>query len=178
MTFDGKPGPLTCVQDSQINVAVPWSVAGPTTQVCASNNNVTTNCLVWPVAPAAPGVVTVDGTHAAALNEDGSINSAANPAKFGSIVSIFATGLGPIGPPQPDGALVGMPLPVNELSLHLVIPCTSIPCDVINVPAPEVVYSGPAPFLIAGASEINFTLFLAVGAQAASSNTFEVYVGP
>ena len=26
VTFDGKPAALTWVQDSQINVAVPWSV--------------------------------------------------------------------------------------------------------------------------------------------------------
>jgi hypothetical protein len=36
VTFDGKPAPLLWVQDAQINAAVPWSVAGPTTQVCVS----------------------------------------------------------------------------------------------------------------------------------------------
>jgi uncharacterized protein (TIGR03437 family) len=185
VTFDGKPGPLIWVQDAQINVTVPWSVAGPSTQVCVSYNNVETNCLMWPVAQAAPGVVTVDGTHAAALNQDGSVNSAANPAEFGSIVSIFATGLGPISPPQADGALVGLPLPVNELPVQVDLQCTSLPCGVLGLPGPEVVYSGPAPFLIAGASQINFKatpqiLFLAVGTppEAVSSNRFQVYVVP
>jgi uncharacterized protein (TIGR03437 family) len=184
VTFDGKPGPLIWVQDAQINVTVPWSVAGPTSQVCVSYNNVNTNCLNWPVAQAAPGVVTVDGTHAAALNQDGSINSPMNPAKSGSIVSIFATGLGPISPPQADGVLVGMPLPVNQLPPVLGFACTSIPCGVLNVPGPEVVYGGPAPFLIAGASQINFRaapgpLFLSLGTPtqtAGYSNTFQVYV--
>jgi uncharacterized protein (TIGR03437 family) len=183
VTFDGKPGALTWVQDSQINVAVPWSVAGPTTQVCLSYNNVKTNCLTWPVTQTAPGVVTVDGTHAAALNEDGSINSASNPAKFGSIVSIFATGLGPISPALADGALVGTPLPVNQLPMQLFMEC-SLGC----FPPPlDVIYAGPAPSLIAGASQINFRanvstylhLYIAVGSQPqAFSNSFEVYVSP
>jgi len=85
-------------------------VAGPTTQVCVTYNNAKTNCLALPVAEAAPGVFTVDGTYAAAVNQDGSVNSAANPAPPNSIVSIYATGLGPINPPQADGSLVGLPL--------------------------------------------------------------------
>jgi uncharacterized protein (TIGR03437 family) len=183
--FDGTPAPLLWVQDAQINLAAPWSVTGPNAQVCVSYNNVTTNCLTLPVVPAAPGVFTVDGAHAAALNQDGSINSAANPAAPGSIVSIFATGPGPITPPQADGSLVEMPLPVNELPVSLFPTCTEIPCGVLNVPGPPIFYAGPAPYLIAGASQINFQatplpLSLSVGGTStpAVSNSFTVYVGP
>ena len=84
-------------------------------QVCVAYNGVKTNCLSWPVVEAAPAVFTVDGVYAAALNQDGTINSADNPAAPGSIVSIFATGLGPISPAQADGTLVGFPLPNNVL---------------------------------------------------------------
>ena len=80
VTFDGKPAPLLWVQDTQINLVVPWSVAGPTTEVCATYNNVQTNCLTWPVAEASPAVFTVDGYYAAALNQDGTLNSATSPA--------------------------------------------------------------------------------------------------
>jgi uncharacterized protein (TIGR03437 family) len=123
-------------------------------------------------------VVTVDGTYAAALNQDGSINSAANPAKDGSIVSIFATGLGPISPSPADGTLVGMPLPTNQLPLLLVPTCFALQCA---HPPWNVIYAGPAPYLIAGASQINFpatgfTLFLTVGAE--QSNNFQIYVSP
>jgi uncharacterized protein (TIGR03437 family) len=38
------------------------------------------------------GIFTVDGTYAAALNQDGTANSASNPAAIGSIVSLFGTG--------------------------------------------------------------------------------------
>jgi uncharacterized protein (TIGR03437 family) len=162
VTFDGKPAPLLWVQDTQINLVVPWSVAGPTTEVCATYNNVQTNCLTWPVAEASPAVFTVDGYYAAALNQDGTLNSATSPAPAHSIVSIFATGLGPIGPPQADGSLVGLPLPVNTLPVQVATYfCPSIlgswpPNCELTLTVSNAIYAGPAPFLIAGASQINF----------------------
>ena len=114
VTFDGKPAPLIWVQDAQINAVAPWSLTpGQTTQVCVSYQNVKTNCLTVPVAQTSPGVFTIDGVHAAALNQDGTINSADHPAPVGSIISVLATGLGPIDPAQGDGTLVGFPLPTN-----------------------------------------------------------------
>jgi uncharacterized protein (TIGR03437 family) len=95
VTFDGTPGPLLYVQDGQINAIAPWRLTpGQTTQVCFSYNGSATNCIQRMVVQAAPGVFMADSTHAAALNQDGTINSATNPAQPGSIVSIFATGLG------------------------------------------------------------------------------------
>jgi uncharacterized protein (TIGR03437 family) len=48
-----------------------------------------------PVATAAPGIFTIGATgQAAALNQDGSLNSVMNPADRGSVVSIYATGQG------------------------------------------------------------------------------------
>jgi uncharacterized protein (TIGR03437 family) len=198
VTFDGKPAPLLWVQDSQINAVVPWPVAGPTTQVCATYDNVRTNCLTRSVADVAPGVFTVDGFMAAALNQDGTVNSAANPAPAGSTVSVFATGLGPINPAQADGSLVGQPVPVNVFPVGLeVLPpaCVQPPSwATAEPPCPTgsssgtVSYAGPALFLIAGASQINFTvsdafrsslgLYLTVQTPSgtASSNTFNVAV--
>ncbi len=50
-----------------------------------------------PVAGAAPGIFTTAGSgtgEAAAINQNGSLNSASNPAPRGSIVSFYATGQG------------------------------------------------------------------------------------
>jgi uncharacterized protein (TIGR03437 family) len=192
VTFDGTPGPLLWVQDAQVNVIAPWSLTpGATTQVCVSYNDVKTNCLAWPVAQVAPGVFTVDGLYAAALNQDGTVNSPTNPAQFGSIVSIFATGLGAINPPQADGSLVGLPLPVNALPVTVDLGhCieTPFPPHMCEDPGPyNVFYAGPAPFMVAGASQINFTanmhtgtpLVLAVTPQTgqpASSNWFQLHM--
>lgn len=186
VTFDGTPAPLLWVQDTQINVIAPWSLTpGQTTQVCASYNGVKAKCLNWPVAQTSPGVFTVDGSHAAALNQDGTVNSAANPAARGSIVSVFATGLGPITPPQSDGTLVGVPLPANDLMVYGY--AHSMIFSILNsrfVPASrilELTYKGPAPYLVAGTSQINFKVTEDPGGfwitvLSAQSQTFAVYV--
>ena len=165
VTFDGTPAPLLWVQDSQINAVAPWSLTpGQNTQVCATYNNVSTNCLTWPVAETAPGVFTVDGTHAAAINQDGTVNSASHPAPVGSIVSVWATGLGAIAPAQADGTLVGFPLPYDALPGTVeslwVIPGTypdGLGEQRIFTPL-TVTYAGPAPYMVAGASQINFRI--------------------
>lgn len=189
VTFDGKPAPLLWVQEHQINVVVPWSLTpGKTTQVCVSNNGAKLNCLTWPVAETDPAVFTVDGAYAAALNQDGTVNSAANPAKVGSVVSVFATGMGPISPPQADGSLVGLPLPVNEMPVGVAYNsgCIRPPdCTFANL---TVDYQGPAPFELAGLTQINFhvpdqipslPLFGAGGIWVGGSNQFWIYVtGP
>jgi len=165
VTFDDTPAPLLLVQDAQINAVAPWSLTpGQNTQVCVSYNNVKTNCLAWPVAQAAPGVFTVDGTYAAAINQDGTINSASHPAPVGSIVTVWATGLGPIAPAQADGTVVDLPLPTDVVLPVGVQAPTPIfePCHpgFQTCPDPyiyfDVKYAGPAPYMVAGVSQINF----------------------
>ena len=160
VTFDGTPAPLLWVQDAQINVVAPWSLTpGQTTQVCVIYSGAKTNCLSWPVVETAPAVFTAsDGVHALALNQDGSLNSASNPAALGSIVTVFATGLGPITPPQADGTLVGLPLPANVLPVTVGFVVANPPFGATIYNPFEVTYAGPAPYLVAGATQINFKL--------------------
>ena len=183
VTFDGKAAPLLWVQNSQINAIAPWSLTpGQNTRVCVTTGTITTNCLTESVAQTSPGVFTVDGYYAAALNSDGTVNSATNPAKAGSIVTVFATGLGPISPAQADGTLVNFPLPSNTLSVQVAPPGfpTGIGPQTITVPL-RTTYAGPAPYLVAGASQINFqispALIFTISAGGASS-TFSVHVSP
>src|ERR1019366_4216877 len=167
VTFDGKLAPLLWGQDAQINVVAPWSLTpGQTTQICVSYNNVKTNCLTWPVTQAAPAVFTLDGVYAAALNQDGTLNSADNPAAPGSIVSVFATGLGPITPPQADGTLVGLSLPNNILAVQVEAKSlgSTYPFGPPMLITPfDVTYAGPAQYLVAGVSQINFKVVNYVG---------------
>jgi uncharacterized protein (TIGR03437 family) len=99
-----------------------------------------------------------DGVHALALNQDGSVNSASNPAAAGSVVSVFATGLGPVAPPLADGTLVGFPLPTNVLPISVGFTVGNPPFGATISNPFEVTYAGPAPYLVAGTSQINFKL--------------------
>ncbi|MGA2131084.1 MAG: hypothetical protein ABSH50_02115 [Bryobacteraceae bacterium] len=158
VTFNGIPGPLLYVQGAQINAIAPWALqAGETVKVCVVYNGTPTNCLPRPVVNQHPGVFTLDGVFAAALNQDGSFNSASNPAQIGDIVSIFATGLGPITPPQPDGTFVGLPLPTNVLPDYVYWLEDTFFIGTI-AEGTTVSYGGPAPFEVAGVSQVNFVV--------------------
>jgi len=148
------------------------------------------------VVEVAPGVFTTDGTHAAALNQDGTLNSAANPAALDSTVTIFATGLGPTDPPQADGALAEPPLAADTLQLTLLGGCAfsmgGIPPICIAYDYYPALSAGPAPGSVAGLSQmvINASDFfkqnfppqpLSVVVQeasgtAANSNEFTIYL--
>jgi uncharacterized protein (TIGR03437 family) len=198
VTFDGKPAPLLWVQDAQINAVAPWSLTpGRSTQICVAYGGAPASCVTWPVVQVAPAVFTVDGVYAAAMNQDGTANSADHPAPVGSVVTVWATGLGPITPAQADGTLVGFPLPGNvvlpvqvQSVQPLFEPCHPgvgpfcPPPNIINF---DVTYAGPAPYQVAGISQINFRAVayapswapgtpITVNLPSAQSPGFQIYV--
>jgi uncharacterized protein (TIGR03437 family) len=159
VTFDGVPSPLLWVQEGQVNAVVPWALTpGANTRLCVASNGTNTNCLDQPVAQIAPGVLTVDGHYAAALNQDGTVNSAGNPAISGSVVTVFATGVGPVTPALADGSLVNLPLPTNVLQARVCNPDGPYPPVGADnwTGCANVDYAGPAPFELAGLTQINF----------------------
>ena len=163
VTFDGTPAPILWAQDGQVNVVAPWSLnTSRNTQVCVTYREVALKCVSWPTAGWTPGVFMNYGTtFAVALNQDGSVNSATNPAALGSVVSVFANGLGSITPQQADGALVDVPLPNNVFpaTVKALVPDPNSPRGIGTMEvAAEVLYYGPAPFRVAGISQVNFRL--------------------
>jgi trimeric autotransporter adhesin len=148
--FDGIPSPLLYTGSDQVNAVVPHSVAGrTTTRLQIEYLGLTSNDLSVPVAASSPGIFTLNGSgtgQAAILNQDNSVNSAANPAQPGSILVIYATGAGQMNPAVPDGAIpVADPLPK---------PIAPVTLTIGNFEA-EVLYAGAAPGLVAGALQVN-----------------------
>jgi uncharacterized protein (TIGR03437 family) len=94
-----------------------------------------------------PALVTLNYSglsSAAALNEDGSVNSSSRPAQPGSVVSLFMTGMGMVNPPIVEGTTATRPGTV----------ATVPEVTVFNSKA-EVLYAGPAPGLLAGVYQVN-----------------------
>jgi astacin len=148
--FDGVPAPLLGVQARQSSAVVPFSVAGKSiTLVEVEYQGRRTQSLFLPVASSAPGIFTLDQSgrgQGAILNEDGiTVNSPANPAPRGSIVSIFATGAGETDPASLDGVLPWGILPVPRLPVMVRI----------GRAAAEILYAGAAPGLVSGVLQIN-----------------------
>ncbi len=106
----GIPAPILYSSPDQINVQVPYEIAGQTNvnlEIHDPSGNVvgTREFAVARNEPSAftsgAGYATCNGTIAAAflpvaLNADGSLNSCANPAAPGSIVTLFVNGTGAV----------------------------------------------------------------------------------
>ncbi len=100
LLFDGVPATLFYTSANQINALVPGGLAvnSTTTMSIVVDGAAIADSSV-PVVPAAPGIFTLSGGagQAAANNQDGSLNSASNPAARGSVISLYATGQGSDG---------------------------------------------------------------------------------
>jgi uncharacterized protein (TIGR03437 family) len=93
VTFNGIAGQVLFSNATQINLVVPASLAGKSSaQVVVTANGIASAPLTVNLAPFGPGIFT-NGV----LNQDNSLNSSKQPAKVGSIIQIFATGLSGTG---------------------------------------------------------------------------------
>jgi len=141
--FDGVPVPLTSVSSGQVTAIAPLGLKAAATKVQVQYGNQVSNGFSMPVAPATPGLFAV------ILNQDGTPNSASNPAAPGSVVSLFATGAGPVAPALQDGAIVTASNP-QQLVLPVAVQ--------IDGQQAAVVYAGGAPGIVQGISQINVRL--------------------
>jgi uncharacterized protein (TIGR03437 family) len=128
--FDGVPAPVFYAQFGQINVQVPYTVAGnAVTHVQALYQGITAGSVDLVVVAAAPALFPV------VVNQDGSPNSALDPTALGSILTFYATGEGLTNGPNVSGqaAVVPYPSPIQPVSL-----------TVDGFPA-QILYAGSAP---------------------------------
>jgi uncharacterized protein (TIGR03437 family) len=89
---------------------------------------------------------------AAALNQDGTVNSPDNPAARGSVVSLFATGLGPFVPALFDNAWSPIAPPWTSLATPISAATVGSTLTPIRMP---VLWAGPAPGESPGVYQIN-----------------------
>lgn len=121
--FDGVPAPLTYVGPTQVNLIVPYELAGKThSQMTVEHKGQQVLSLGVAIVPSAPAIFAMDYSGigpGAILNQDGSLNSAGNPADRGSVIQIFATGEGVTDPAGVDGKLGADPLPHPVLPISV-----------------------------------------------------------
>lgn len=95
--FDATPAQLLYVSAGQISAVVPANVQGKASVQVVVDRGAggVSGPMTMPVVAAVPGLFTLDGSGtglAAAVNQDGTVNGTGNPARKGSIVSLYATG--------------------------------------------------------------------------------------
>jgi len=131
---------------------VPFEVAGKSsTQVVATVNGTASAARQVAVAAAAPGIFTRDLTgtgQAVVFNQDGTLNSATNPAARGSVLTLWITGMGLLDRTYADGQVVNGSLGAvtRPFMINLVTP-GQFPLGIL--------YAGQAPDMAAGVVQVN-----------------------
>jgi endo-1,4-beta-xylanase len=148
--FDGVAAPMIYAAENQVAAVVPYEIAGQSfTLVQVEYDGIRSVAVTVPVLAAVPGIITTNaqGTgQAVAVNQDGSINSASNPAARGSVVVLYATGEGQRSP----AGVTGVPAPAYDGPV--LSPGATVGGIVANLP-----YAASAPGYV-GLMQINLTI--------------------
>jgi uncharacterized protein (TIGR03437 family) len=104
VAVNGVPAPPYYVSAGQVNVQIPYEVAGQSqASVSVSYNGTGSAAQLIQIAASTPRL------YPGVFNADGSLNSAENPAPANSIVTLFATGHGVTNPPSFTGKAAAEP---------------------------------------------------------------------
>ena len=142
VVVNGVQAPLYYVSASQVNIQIPYEVAGQSqASVSVSYNGTASSAQAVQIAASAPRL------YPGVFNADGSLNSAANPAPVGSIVILFATGAGVTNPQSITGKGAAEPYPQ---------PVAPVRVSIGGQDA-EILFAGAAPETV-GVLQINVRL--------------------
>ena len=164
VTFDGIPGTPTYVSSTQINVIVPYEIAGrSSTNVVVSYQSEQSSPIPQNVANYAPGIYTFSATgagQAAALNQNYSLNGPSigivvngtslntTPAAPGTDIIVYITGAGVTSPAGTTGTVT------PSSPLQYVANATATIGGVNAV----VAFAGAAPGEVTGVVQLNITV--------------------
>ena len=142
----GNGAPLFFVSSGQINIQVPWELAGQTqARLTITAGGVTSNPQTVSLATFAPGIfqlangqgaILIANTATVAAPVASIAGSQARPANPGEFITIYCTGLGPVTNQPPTAA----PASGSPLSVTTTTPAVSVG----NIPG-TVSFSGLAP---------------------------------
>jgi uncharacterized protein (TIGR03437 family) len=170
VTFNGIAAPILYAAGDQINVQVPYEVAGQSqVTMLVSSSQVSpavSESYYLAVVARQPSIFlnpasfgeplfdlatcngqSLDGVQPLAFNADGSLNSCATPAAAGSAVTVFLNGIGATVPAQTTGALstsavaIAPPASLNLTPSPRALPTQTVPGLIAAVAAVQV----PAP---------------------------------
>jgi minor extracellular serine protease Vpr len=143
------PGHLSYASPTQVNLQVPWELAGQTSaQIKVSINFTYGAVFTIPIAAYSPAFFEIAPGEAAAEDSNYNVLTPTNPAKRGSTILLYANGLGPVSNTPPSGD----PSPASPLAQT-----TTTPVVNFGTTAGTVVFSGMTPG-VAGLYQMNVTV--------------------
>ena len=118
------PGRINYVSPNQLNLQVPWELAGQTSATVKVMVNYTySGEYTLPLAEYSPGFFIIDSSNdVAALDQNYKVVNSSNPVARGTFVQLFMNGLGPVDNPPADGAAA----PASPLANTTAVPVITI----------------------------------------------------
>ena len=146
----GLDAPLYFVSEGQVNVEIPFELAGDREYAILVNVN---GALTAPdtisLAPVQPGIASFADGAIIAQHADGSLVTASAPAKPGEVIIIYLGGLGATNPAVQSGAVSPSAEPLARV--------VNTPVVTVDDKAAELFYAGLAPGFV-GLYQINLKL--------------------
>ena len=164
VTFNGVAAPLYFVAQGQINLQIPYEVAGTNAAVVVRNAAGVSETRTLALGFVSPAIYTVTqsggGQGAVVFANTGTLADAARPARAGDTLTIYASGMGAVAPGIASGvnscggecAADG-----SNLTLRRVATTPSVLIGGTRIPAANVLFAGLAPQFV-GLYQVNFTL--------------------
>jgi uncharacterized protein (TIGR03437 family) len=151
--FDELPAPMVYAQDQQVNAVAPYGIAGRAqTTIKVQYQGASSLGTTVPVsAVSLASFLNFSANTALVVNQDNSVNSAANPATAGQVVTVYVTGAGQTVPASTDGE-------VWQVQGSLAAP-VSAAMQAAGPSVPVVVqYAGPVPETLSALEQINIVI--------------------
>jgi beta-glucosidase len=170
LTFGGTNAPLFYASGGQVNLQVPWELAGQSqASLTGTLAGQTGAAQTVTLAPFAPGIFTLNGQGtgpAAVLDDSYNLINTSNPAAAGiTTLLLYCTGLGAVSNPPPTGAAAtGNPLSVT----------TTTPTVTIGGVSAPVAWSGLAPGTV---GEYQVNVFVPATAPTGNAVPAILYIG-
>lgn len=145
--FGSHRAPVIYSSSTAVAVVIPYEVTGASVSATLSYKDQASPAFALKVVPATPAMFTADSSgsgQVAALNADGSLNSAAHPAAAGTTVTLYVTGEGQTSPAAVDGKVSEPPYAAPLLPVTMSI--GGITC----VPS----YAAAAPDMVSGVMQV------------------------
>jgi uncharacterized protein (TIGR03437 family) len=158
VTFNGIAAPILYTSGIQVNLQVPYEIAGQTQVTMQVSSEFVaapvSESYILGVVAAQPGVflsasnfsvpvfgelacngTVTSGVQALAYNADGSANSCANPAPLGSVVSSFLNGVGVTSPSSSTGSInPAVPVAITP-GVVVYLPASGAPASAVSTVA-------------------------------------------
>jgi uncharacterized protein (TIGR03437 family) len=166
--FDGLAGTMVYAGAGQVNLVVPFGLAGKSSaEVQLWYGGIPSAQVSLPLTALAPAIFTQNASGSglgAVVNADGTINGPSQPAIAGTWAVAFGTGGGNTQQPSEDG--------VPATSADWLVATTRV---LLNGQPVPVLYAGAAPELVPGAVQVDFQI--PAGFPSSASVSLQVEIG-